>query len=228
MTQKLERQLAAAVQADQPVLVSCLSCIVTPAARYIWPRQIYDNVTPIDDYLFDRKSLFKGDTYIQSSSLLMPREFFNSIKFPLLRRHEDWDFVLRAVKVGQARIVTVPETLVMIYLEEDRESLSTQHNWREAIAWLDSNRAYIGRRAYSGFCLTIAMPEAAVEKDYSAFLLGLWRAFRYGSPRLTHIAFYLTFWLVPARWRRELRAIVRGSTIRDRLLDGAKSSGQID
>jgi glycosyltransferase involved in cell wall biosynthesis len=33
---KLERQLAAAEEASQPVIVSCLSHIVTPLARYVW------------------------------------------------------------------------------------------------------------------------------------------------------------------------------------------------
>src|SRR4029079_8792614 len=78
---KLERQLAmaTATRADHPVIVSCLSAIVTPRARYVWPSHIYDNLMPIDDYLFDRRSMFKGDTYLQTSSFLMPREFFNSI-----------------------------------------------------------------------------------------------------------------------------------------------------
>ena len=55
---KLERQIAFA-SGRAPALVSCLSRVVTPTATYVWPQVIYDNSGPIDEYLFDRRSLFR-------------------------------------------------------------------------------------------------------------------------------------------------------------------------
>ena len=56
---KLEAQLAMG-GAQPSVLVSCLSHVITPIATYTWPRVIYDNSTPIDEYLFVRQGAFAG------------------------------------------------------------------------------------------------------------------------------------------------------------------------
>jgi glycosyltransferase involved in cell wall biosynthesis len=56
---KLERQIAFA-SGRTLALVSCLSRVVTPTATYVLPEVIYDNSAPIDEYLFDRRSLVQG------------------------------------------------------------------------------------------------------------------------------------------------------------------------
>src|SRR5271155_2248998 len=73
---KLERQIVFA-SGRAPALVSCLSRLVTPTATYVWPQVIYDNFAPIDEYLFDRCSLFKAPGFIQTSSYMLPRQLFN-------------------------------------------------------------------------------------------------------------------------------------------------------
>jgi hypothetical protein len=55
---KLERQITF-TSARAPALVSCLSRVVTPTATYVWPQVIYDNSTPLDEYLFDRRSAYR-------------------------------------------------------------------------------------------------------------------------------------------------------------------------
>ena len=191
--QKLERQLAAAGSADDDVIVSCLSEIKMAEGRYIWPRLVYDNSTAIGDYLFDRRSFFQGETMLQTSSLLVPRNLVGSMRFTYA--HDDWDFVLRAVKLRNARIVTVTEPLVIIYQDEQRPSLSASFPWQSSLDWIEKTRPYISRRAYSGFCLTVVAPQATKAGLGSVFFVLLYRAFRNGSPRPTHIALYFLFWL---------------------------------
>jgi glycosyltransferase involved in cell wall biosynthesis len=208
LPQKLELQLAAAPSADQRVIVTCLSYIITPRAHYVWPRRIYDNIAPLDEYLFDRRSLFMGDSYLQTSSIIMPRAFFCLFKFSPRRLHEDWDLWLRATKTGAARIITVAEPLVAIHTEEDRESLGGLLAWRDSLAWVEDNRSLIGRRAYSGFCLTILAPHVIANGELSIFFLMLQRAFRSGHPRPTHLLVYFSFALVPMGWRRRIRGLL--------------------
>ena len=78
---KLERQFAMARSPDAAVIISCLAEIITSNGRYVWPRRIYDNSTPLADYLFDRKSFFKGEAGLQTSCLVMPRKLFDGLKF---------------------------------------------------------------------------------------------------------------------------------------------------
>ena len=192
---KLERQLEVAGIAGDAVVVMCTYHVASPSAQYIWPRSIYDNRMPFDEYLFDRRSPFKGDAFVQTSSLLMPRDLFEMFKFPLLRHHEDWDLLLRLMNVGKARLITVEEPLVIVHYEEDRESLSDSSTWKSSMNWIDGCRSLVSRQAYSGFCLTIAGPEAAREADYAALPNLLYRAFRYGSetPTPLQLALFLMF-----------------------------------
>src|SRR6185312_10805391 len=121
LPEKLGRQLVVAEQAGHPIIVATLAHIVTPLARYVWPRRIYDNKAPFDEYLFDRNSLFKGDTLLPTSSLFLSRELFDRFQFPPRLSHEDQELLLKAVIIGKTPLLTVGEPLTIIYWEEQRE-----------------------------------------------------------------------------------------------------------
>jgi hypothetical protein len=55
LPKKLAKQLAYAADRG-PVLVTCLSRVVTPAVSFIRRQVTYENRHPIDEYLFDRRS----------------------------------------------------------------------------------------------------------------------------------------------------------------------------
>ena len=209
---KLERQLALA-SARPCALVTCLSRVVTPTGAYVWPQVIYDNSLPIDEYLFDRRSLFEGTGFIQTSSYLLPRRLFDRVRFEVESPHDDWGFLLRLCKQAGARIETVPEVLVILYFEEQRPSLTTRtSSWTASLSWLDTMQSIVTRRAYSGFCLGVVGSRAAGEGAYAAFPELLDRAFRNGSPRLRHVLSYLAYWAMPQQLHRQLRGLLRGRT----------------
>ncbi len=203
---KLERQI---VFARGPVLVTCLSRVVTPYSTDIVPDLIYDNRIPLDEYLFDRGSLLSRPGFIQTSSYLIPRDLFNRAPFRVDNPHDDWDFILTLSKRLNLRIETVPEVLTIIHAEERRPSLSTSGTWRQSLAWIDSVRPIVTRRAYSGFCLSVVGPRAARERAGAAFFTVLYRAFRHGSPRSWQILAFISLWLLPQAARRQLRTLLR-------------------
>jgi glycosyltransferase involved in cell wall biosynthesis len=201
---KLELQLAA-TSPDGLVIVSCLNYVVTSLQRYIWPRRVYDNVSPLDEYLFDRRSWFRGDVMLQCSSLLMSRQLCLELMFRPV--HDDWDLLLRAAKAEGVAVVTVRQPLVIHHTEDDRESLGASFSWRTSLDWADTHRFLFSRRAYAGFCLTIISPQAVKAGDHLAFFILLYRALRHGSPRPIHLALYLAIWLIPMRQRQKLRSL---------------------
>jgi glycosyltransferase involved in cell wall biosynthesis len=200
---KIEKQIAFASERD--VLISCLSRVVTPTATFVRPQVTYDNHFPLDEYLFDRRPLFAGSGFIQTSSYLMPRSLFDRARFNVDSPHDDWDFILHLSKQLGVRIETVPEVLVVLYSEEQRPSLSSSGTWRDSLVWIDSVRSIVTRRAYSGFCLGVVGSRAAKERAYVAFFLLLYRAFRFGSPRIWHILPFIAYWLLPEHTFRRLR-----------------------
>ncbi|WP_076860627.1 glycosyltransferase family 2 protein [Bradyrhizobium mercantei] len=217
---KLERQIAF-TSGRPPALVSCLSRVVTPTDRYICPQVTYDNSTPIDEYLFDRRSLFGGTGFIQTSSYLLPRQLFDKVRFDNESRHDDWAFLLRLSKQVGARIETVPEVLVVLYFEEPRPSLTKRtSSWSASLGWLDDFGPMITRRGYSGFCLSVVGSRAAQERAYSAFPRLLYRAFRNGSPGVWQVLRFLAYWLISQDAHSQLRSFVRGPRRTQRLQTG--------
>jgi hypothetical protein len=179
--------------------------VVTPIATSVRPQVIYDNSFPLDEYLFDRRTPFAGSGFSQTSSYLMPRSMFDRVRFNVESPHDDWDLILHLSKQLGVRIETVPEVLVILYSEEQRPSLSTSGTWQKSLMWIDSIRPIITRRAYGSFCLGVVGPRAAKEHAYAAFFLLLYRAFRFGSPRIWRILHFIGFWLLPEHILRRLR-----------------------
>jgi glycosyltransferase involved in cell wall biosynthesis len=206
---KLERQIVFA-SGRPPALFSCLSRVVTPTATYVWPQVVFDNFGPIDEYLFDRRSLLRESGAIQTSSYLLPRRLFEKVRFNVESPHDDWEFVLRLSKQAGARIETVPEVLVVLYREEQRPSLTARTSSSASLRWLEGIRPILTRRAYSGFCLGVVGSRAAREGAYKAFPELLHRAFLNGSPGLWQVLPFLAYWLTPQGFQGLLRDIFRG------------------
>jgi glycosyltransferase involved in cell wall biosynthesis len=211
---KLELQLAVAA-GRLPALFTCLSRAVTPSATYVWPRVIFDNSNPIDEYIFDRVSLSAGWGGIQTSSFLLPRKLLEKLHFNVDSPHGDWEFVLRLSKEAGAPIETVPEVLVVKYFEEARPSLMARSSsWLSSLRWIEGGvRPTVTRRAYSGFCLGAVGSRAAGEGAYKAFPELLHRAFRDGSPGFRQILPFLAYWLIPLGIQRQLRGEFRRARI---------------
>ena len=206
---KLEQQLAFAT--GRPLaLLSCLSRVVTPYAIFASPQMIFDNSTPVDEYLFDRSSLSAGWGSIQTSSFLLPRKLFDKVRFNTDSAHDDWEFVLRLSKHAGARVETVPEVLVVNYFEEARPSFTARSSsWLASLRWIEGMRPILTRRAYSGFCLGAVGFRAAQERAYKAFPYLLYKAFQNGSPGPRQILPFLAYWFTPLWLRRQLRGVFR-------------------
>ena len=196
LPEKLARQMAYAVGRG-PALITCLSRVVTPATSYVRPQVIYDNLRPIDEYLFDRPSPFAGHGFIQTSSYLLPRALGRSLRFRTDTPHDDWDYLLRLSKQQAVRVETVPEVLVTLYVDDARQSLSKSGTWLASLQWAERMQPVLTPRAYAGLCLGVVAPRAVKEHAYRAAAPLLFHAFRHGTPRLWRVAAFLGEWLMP-------------------------------
>ena len=208
LPEKLAKQLAYAADRSA-ALITCLSRVVTPTESFVRPQVIYNNILPIDEYLFDRRSPFAGRGFIQTSSYLLPHKLCRDLRFRSDTPHDDWDFLLRLSKQNAVRVETVPEILVKLYVEDARPSLSKSGTWLASLEWAERMRPLLTPRAYSGFCLAVVAPRAAKERARHARPLLLYRAFRNGSPRLWRVAAFLGLWLTPQGVLGRMRGTVQ-------------------
>ena len=211
MPTKLERQLALPMPPSGRVLLSCRSAYVTPHGTSVRPRERYDGKLPIDEWLFDRRQMFGGQSFIQTSSLLLPKTLFDESVFPAHGQHEDWEFVITAVKRLGAQLLTAPEILVRHHAEEERPSLSASGRLDGSLRWIAGMQGSVTKRAFSGFCLTVVANQARRSGGWRPFAHLLFLAFRHGRPTPVQLFVFLTVWGIPPRLHKVLRRLRPGT-----------------
>jgi len=214
MPKKLERQLAAAAASKQPrPVISCRMLARFDGGAFVWPRRLPEAEEPIGDYLFRRRSLFGGGGFVQTSTILAPRELLLEVPFREdLQRIEDLDWVLRAERAGSRVEFAAPEeTLAVWDIQDNRPRQSGAGAWRTSLDWIRANPELVSRRAYASYLLTWVSAEAAREGASWRAWGELWReARRAGSPSLLDAAVHLGHFLAPPEQLRRLAAWAGG------------------
>ncbi|MFL9456404.1 MULTISPECIES: glycosyltransferase family 2 protein [Nostocales] len=210
MPKKLEMQLETArlSQFKLPI-ISCYLKAQTPQGDSIWPRRVPKISEPLSEYLFVRKTLFQGEGIIQSSTIFTAKELLEKVPFSIaIQRHDDWDWILRAVSVEGVGVEFVPEVLSIWYVGDARPTLSSSKNWQFSLDWIREKRSLVTSRAYSSFILAEVSARAARTGDWKAFFFLLWEAIRFGKPQLMDIFLCLGMWLIPTEKRTWLRLLL--------------------
>lgn len=205
LPEKLEKQLAIAQRSNAPdPIVSCKVTARTQTGEFVWPRKLPSE--PISEYLLARDSWSQGEGLLQTSTLLTTRRLLLKIGFEDgLQKHQDWDWLLRAVKAPGTTIEFVDEPLVIWDLGHSWSSVSRRYDWQGSLAWIRNRRGLVTRRAYAGFIATSISSQAARQRQWKAFLPLLTEMFRLGSPRAIDVFLLLAMWFVPGTLRERLR-----------------------
>ena len=173
---KLSRQITAARRshAAWPV-VSSRMIVRTDKREVVRPLRRYEAKRPVSEYLFCRKSFGDGPYALQTSTLMMQKELMLTVPFRKgLKRHQDWDWVLRAERVAGVEFSVIEEPLA-IYCEEDgRKRVGRSEDWMFSMAWGREMRGYFSGKAYSWFlateCMTRAVKSRAGLRVYAEIL----------------------------------------------------------
>ena len=216
---KLETQILLSQRSSYkyPIMSSRLLAR-SPLADYVWPD--CEPFTPIADYLMQRTGFFQGEGLLQTSTLVIPTQLLKECPFTVgLKKHQDWDWLIRALAVPGAGIEFSPEALVLWYIEEKRSSISNGNDWRFSVEWLNSVRDYCSKSSYASFLLTVVSASAADKRQWSAFLPIVISAYGQGEPRPIHVLLHCAFWLIPRNMRRFVRRVIKGQTKSATVLD---------
>lgn len=209
LPEKIEKQLrfAQACACEFPI-VSCRVRVHTPRRDYIWPRRLPGPDEPVSEYVLARRGLFQGEGLVQTTMLLAPRELLLQVPFGLEQsRHQEWDWVFRAVHVPGAKLYFVDEPLAIWHIEEDRTGISKMTNWRYSYEWIERVRPLITPRAYAAFLLTVVAAGASQNGEKRGCLTILRQAIRRGRPAAIDLLLFCGMVAIPQGYRRRLRAL---------------------
>jgi glycosyltransferase involved in cell wall biosynthesis len=205
---KTEAQLAIALEAacEFPI-VSCRQFVQTPRERSVMPRRLPRDNEPISEYLFARSGPFHGEGALTTITILTRRELLLKVPFrPEQRRHQEWDWLLRAAQLEHCHVLFSPEVLAVWNAEQARVGVSSADDWRDSFEWIQSIRPLVTPRAYAAFLLTVVSAIAARGGNWRACMRVLKEAFRHGAPAAIDVTLFAGMVLIPQRHRRQLRA----------------------
>jgi glycosyltransferase involved in cell wall biosynthesis len=212
LAHKLEVQLGLAkgARVAMPIVASRL-LNRTPRADSVMPRRLPEPGEPLSEYLTVRRGLFYGDGFIQTSTIMAPTELLRRVPFDVgLRRQQELDWTLRAVRHDDVDLIVAEEPLVIWHQDENRQRISLSMPWESQLAWLRANRELFTPRAYAAFTMSVISSMAAPTRSPRVFRELLREARRHGRPGALDYLTFLQIWAIPPRLRRGLRDAVLG------------------
>jgi len=206
----VQLKLAGGARAATPVVATRL-INRTPRAEYVLPRRLPADGEPLSEYFTVRRGLFHGDGFIQTSTILAPTDLFARVPFTVgLRRQQELDWTLRAVRHPDVELIVAEEPLVVWHQDEDRERISLEMPWEDQLAWLRRSRELFTPRAYAAFTMSVLSSMAAPTRSGAVFREILREARDHGRPGALDYVTYLQIWALPPELRHKLRDRILG------------------
>ena len=169
----------------------------------IWPLRFPSSGEPLSEYLFCRHTLKRGEGAFQTSTLFFPKTLFERVPFKIgLRRHQDWDWLLRALELPDVRIEAVDKILSIYHVHDQKESVSRSLDWHLSLEWGRANRSRITSRAYSAFIVGECLPQAVeCRSGFRAYALLLYEAVFEGRMTPSNALLYIGYILSNQKMR---------------------------
>lgn len=163
----------------------------------------------VSDYLLERRAPRFGHHFMQTSSLMGPRELF--LKHPWneqLQRHQDWDLFIRLIDGADVNHIFVSDTLTYVAVGS-ANSVSASRDFEASLEWVESVHA--SSRSKNDFLLTIPATHALRAGDADGVLKSLGKL-EPVMPHLGAIAAFTKEAVFNLAMMKEL--IIRGNTSR--------------
>lgn len=212
LAHKLEVQLGLAkgARVAMPIVTSRL-LNRTPRAESVMPRRLPAPGEPLSEYLTVRRGLFYGDGFIQTSTIMAPTDLLRRVPFDVgLRRQQELDWTLRAVRHDDVDLIIAEEPLVIWHQDENRQRISLSMPWESQLEWLRTHRELFTPRAYAAFTMSVISSMAAPTRSPRVFRELLREARGHGRPGMLDYLTFLQIWAIPPQLRRGVRDAVLG------------------
>jgi glycosyltransferase involved in cell wall biosynthesis len=185
---RLQIEEAHSVEATGHVPVVSSRIFQRKAGCHPWhavgPRQLLTSDERPEDYLFANRLVGFGRPMLPTSTLLTTREFAAAHPWDAdLRRHQDWDWVVRTTEVPSVKLRQLAEPLA-IYTIGSSDSMSARPDWRSSFDWATRHRAIWADATLADFLASQTLRYALQARDWSGVRDIVMTLREYGSPSL--------------------------------------------
>lgn len=204
---KLERQLESAHASTARWPVVCSAYIGRSSeGDSLFGRRRPEAGEPISEYMFCRRSFSYGENALATSVLLVPRRLMLAVPFDrMLKRHQDWDWALRALAVAGTELCYVGEPLSTYSMTDGQGRMSGHNDWRYSLQWCRDRKSMLTPKARSFFIVTECMTRASEAEATMGEMTGLLKAYWLeGQPTLRSAMMAMAYLTVSKRVRRAL------------------------
>lgn len=158
-------------QEGKDPVVGCRADLVSSAGRgksiSQVPKRLIGPRERIDEYLFYRRRPGGRRASFFTSSILTSTALCRQITWSEgLRRHQDWDWLLRAADRENVCFSQLPESLVAYSLGSPG-SISSTSDWTSSLTWASAMRSRFTRRAYVDFLCAQPLRYALQSKQFN-------------------------------------------------------------
>jgi glycosyltransferase involved in cell wall biosynthesis len=209
LSEKTATQVRAALQARCPEpIVSCRFSARTVSGEFTRPSRTPRKSEPMSEYLLVREGLRHTEGFVATPTILALRTTLIRVPFRAgLRRHQDWDWMLRVTEDPSVEVLFCPETLVICHMEHEA-SVSRKGDWENSMEWLQLVKPLVTKRAYASFVTCHVAWQAATQNAWRVFFPLLIDAAANGTLRVGDIVRYMSFWFVPRLVRRRMQSVL--------------------
>jgi glycosyltransferase involved in cell wall biosynthesis len=160
---KIEKQLAVGeTLPGKRIVIACQYWDDQGESKLLRPRRFPKPGQAISDFLYSDVSLLGTiEGFPQTSTWLVLREFLLEVPFLKgLKRNQDTDWALRALRLPGVQMALVSEPLSIFYNEPKRVRITQALDWKDSYNWAMGNREMFTPRALASFLAIMCMNHA--------------------------------------------------------------------
>ncbi|MFB9166345.1 glycosyltransferase family 2 protein [Arthrobacter psychrochitiniphilus] len=138
---KIEKQMDLATEILKKGLLPVIGCRVNlhyPKSKTFTehtPVSLIQAGQPIWEYLFHKRRPGAGRSSFATSTMLLPMELARSIEWDTeLKRHQDWDYLLRLSALDGVFFQQIEDSVV-VYDVGSQGSISSSSDWKSSLDW---------------------------------------------------------------------------------------------
>lgn len=200
LPQKIENQLKAALDSRNPgaTIVSCRARQRANGGTELSPpvpaKAFRGKLTTesVSNYLFRRRSPSVTRNAIFLPTLLVPRSIAKAFPWNAeLKRHQDWDWLLRVAERDEFDLVQLDEDLAIVTVGS-AGSISAGTDWESSLHWLRDRRYLFTREAYVDFACGQSLRIALHSRSLRGILSVVREVSGTGRPSLPALALGLS------------------------------------